>query len=150
MGVVMLKNIHKKIGPVLCCFLGMWMVCRAIPIRAGEEKQPDSPANIVTVDIPYSLFVSLVAYQELTEIENTGKNINSEMIPVLENIVGYLRTERKRYENLNLSGNTTLQHGQFMIRLDSHIDSFYRELLYRRKVDEYESLLEKQKTMMEK
>ncbi len=147
---MMLKNIQKKMGHVLCCFLGMWMVCRAMPLSAGEEKQPDSPANIVTVDIPYSLFVSLVAYQELTEMENTGKNINSEMIPVLENIMGYLRTERKKYENLNPSVKTNLQYRQFLLRLDSHIDSFYRELLYRRKIAEYESLLEKQKTMMEK
>ncbi len=144
-----MKNIHKKIGIVLCFFLGMCMVCRAEVISAGEEKHPDTPDNIVTVDIPYSLFVSLVAYQELTEMENTGKNISSEMIPVLENIVEYLRTERRKYENLNPSGSIRLRYGQFMIRLDRHIDSFQKELLYRRSAAEYESLMEKQKTMIE-
>lgn len=142
----MLKNAHKKKAAALFLLLGVWMVC-GIP-QAGAQEGDQS--NIVTVDIPYSLFVSLVAYQELTEMENTGKKINSEMIPVLENIVGYLRTERKKYENLNPSVKANLRHGEFLLRLDTHTENFYRELLYRRKVAEYEFLLEKQKKMMEK
>ncbi|MGE0085119.1 MAG: hypothetical protein AB7S75_11935 [Desulfococcaceae bacterium] len=145
-----MKNILEKTGFALCCFLGMWMGCGAVLIRAAEERRTDETPNIVTIDIPYSLFVSLVAYQELTEMENTGKTVNSEMIPVLENIVEYLRTERRKYENMNHSGMINFQYGKFLIRMDKHIDGFHRELIYRRRVAEYEALMEEQKKMIGK
>jgi len=144
-----MKNIHKKMGIVLCFFLGICMVWNALPIISAEEKNPDMPDNIVTVDIPYSLFVALVAYQELTEMENAGKKINSEMIPVLENIVGYLRTERGKYKNLSPSDSISSEYRQFLTRMDTHIESFSKELMYRRSTAEYETLMEKQKTMLE-
>lgn len=116
---------------------------------SGPSTAHSSKNKIVQFDISYKLFMALASYQELIEAENAGQNINKEILPVLEDIIIHIKSEKSKIKGLSLPENTTSQLKKVLKRMDDNIKSFSTELLFRQQLVELESLMEKQKKMLE-
>ncbi len=139
------------------CVLYLMMVCSlclygGVMARAADQPAAEQPSDsIVTVNIPYDLFLSLARYQELSEAERQeGKNIhNREIIPVLEKIIDIFKAERNRYRSLIQAERWSDELSRRLVRMDKLIEVYQNELQYRRKSRELEQLLIEQKALIE-
>ena len=93
------SSIKKISNLIILSILIIWI--STIPAFAGHDK--DESSDILTVDMPYNLFMALASYHELTETEADGENINKEIIPVIETIIDELTKEYKKCEELSES-----------------------------------------------
>ncbi len=131
---------------LLCLWIGAEPGQAAGP--AGESAgESDGAAAIVTVNIPYDLFLSMALYQELTEAEAMGRPVNGPLLPVLGQIIDALRGERMKFAHLPPTAHPDL--ADRLGRLDDLIGDFQSERLYRRKAMEMEQLIREQRRLLE-
>ncbi len=126
----------------------IWLCVAGAPVSAQETDKASSGDEIVVVDIPYALFVSLARYEDLTEAERQGQPVASELVPVLETIVDTLKKERDRFEPL-LARTSDGDIRECLARMDRLIEDYENELRYRRKAMALERLLEQQESLLD-
>lgn len=106
---------------------------------------PPLPEPIVTVSIPYRLFLALASYHELSEIETADAPLDAEIIPVLKTLVDGLKAQ---YE---IHGKPPVPDAvqNRLTRLSRHISQFRRELDFRRNRLSLQQLIDQQQSMIE-
>lgn len=114
----------------------------------GIKSQNILTPNIITIDMPYDLFVALASYHELSEAEKQGESINKDIIPVLEDIVKELAAERNKYKQISAEHKLKTRMEDFLNKMEKHRLGFYNELVYRKKVFQFNELLNKQNQLI--
>lgn len=135
----------------LClCMPGITIAQNTIEKKTDSIRSDSARSDtILTVDIPAELFMALVSYQELSEAEAEGKEVNRRLIPVLESIVEALKAERRKFESYRPEAGAEAMMKKRIAKLDSHLLDFQKELRYRRVLLEYRQLQKKQKALIE-
>jgi hypothetical protein len=123
------------------------LCCSGGPLAA--QAGADTGDEIVAVDIPYDLFLSLARYEELTEAEKQGADVTADLIPVLGAIVRSLKRERERFIPLLSNGSGDRRLRERLSRLDRLITDYENELRYRHRKKAYDRLLEEQKALIQ-
>lgn len=130
------------------CIMAFICLC-SLSGPTAAQGTGDTGDEIIAVDIPYDLFLSLARYEELTETETQGADVTEALIPVLETIVHSLKRERERFTPL-LSRDIGDHHlRKRLSRLDRLIDDYENELRYRHRKTAYDRLLEQQEALIE-
>ncbi len=116
-----------------------------------ERQRPDTERQqIVRVDISYALFAALAEYQEFSEAEKQGDSrANAALVPVLESILRELDQEYARHTALLDEAPDPGALEKRLQKLQAYIQDFRNELVFRKKVMEFNALLEKQKTLID-
>ncbi len=127
-------------------FIGLCFLVGSAGVQAPADAA--SGDEIVAVDIPYRLFLSLARYEELTAAEHQGKNMTADLIPVLEAIVDALKSEKEKFAPLVSGAGANIELRRRLNQLDDLIADYVNELRYRRKAMALERLLEHQNTLI--
>ncbi len=115
--------------------------------RVGDQEA----GQILTVSIPYRLFTALATYSECSEKEKSGENVDEEILPVLQIIIDELNRQYKAFSGFQ-DRSKAIDPGALqrrLGRLSNHIESFKKELTYRRKNLVLKELMERQKMMIQ-
>ncbi|MDM8545274.1 hypothetical protein QUF61_02155 [Candidatus Venteria ishoeyi] len=116
--------------------------------------------SVAVFDVPYELFAALSEYHDLTQSEEKNHQlIDTEMIPVIEDIIYYFEEERKKYTKIEKKQQTLGMENEHIIlnkvkenlkKMDAHLLDFRNELLFRKKAIEFRLLMKKQKALKDK
>ena len=144
-------SITKRPNPgriILAVWMIIWLGLPIGPAIAQESRNGSNSDEIVAVDIPYDLFLTLARYEDLTEAERQGRPVAAELIPVIETIVEALETEREKFRLILAQGLSDRDLRRRLAQLDRLIHDYENELRYRRKALELDRLLERQKSLI--
>ena len=137
-----------KLGIVFTWFLlSLLMIIpyQFMVISVFAENIQNFDQSVIEFDVPYELFAALSDYHDLTQSEEKRHLvIDEEMIPVIAEIIYSFEEERQKYLNIqNISDKMKKNLG----KMDDHLTDFRNELLFRKKVVEFRTLLEKQQKL---
>ncbi|MFK5970912.1 MAG: hypothetical protein QM487_12445 [Candidatus Marithrix sp.] len=114
-------------------------------ISAFAENIQNSDQSVIEFDVPYELFAALSDYHDLTQSEEKRHLvIDEEIIPVIAEIIYSFEEEQQKYLNIQ---NISDKVKNNLEKMDAHLIDFRNELLFRRKVVEFRTLLEKQQKL---
>ena len=133
---------------ILAVWMIIWLGLFLGPAIAQESPNGSNGDEIVAVDIPYDLFLSLARYEDLTEAERQGQRVATELVPVIDNIVEALETEREKFKLILAQGLSDRDLRRRLAQLNRLIHDYENELRYRRKALELDRLLEQQKSLI--
>lgn len=137
----------RRLAAVLCA-IGALLICRWG--TAAEDAAPAAaPDGLITVQIPYDVFMTLARYQDLMDAEARGETVDREMVDVLEIMIDRLMNIRRRYAEARTPNDMKEELGRRLGKLDRHLDDFRKERAYRRKIAELREKLEEQRALME-
>lgn len=138
---------------LIFCFFLMIMVSTSTATLANNEDI--IPEGIMTVDIPYNLFMALVLYHELSETEQAkatpnqfNHKLNQEIILAIHDVLDELRTEKIKYQILLEQYPNRTQIQQLLSRIEQTHATFNKELLFRQKVAEFLNLQQQQQQVI--
>lgn len=159
MGKITLTAKHSRLNYqsiiLLVCslFLVLMLAVSSKAIFANDEEMMSE--GIMTVDIPYNLFMALVLYHELSETEQSNaaakqqdRKINQEIILAIQDVLTELQHEGTKYQLLLEQYPKRTQIQQLLSRIDHTQAVFNKELLFRQKVAEFLELQQKQQQIM--
>jgi hypothetical protein len=133
---------------ILAAWMIIWLGLPIGPAIAQESPNGSNGDEIVAVDIPYDLFLSLARYEYLTEAERQGQHVAAELVPVIDTIVEALETEREKFQLILAQGLSDRDLRRRLAQLNRLIHDYENELRHRRKALELDRLLEQQKSLI--
>jgi hypothetical protein len=109
---------------------------------------PAGAQEIVMIDAPYELLDALGEYAELrTQEEQQGRQIDSEMLPVLDTILQEYQTQEQRLREIAPQPSQETQ--ERLNKIQRFIQIFGDERDYRQVVTQYRELVRKQQQLLE-
>jgi len=114
------------------------------PLVAFSQKAQNELAEF---DVAYELFAALSDYHDLTQAEEKRRLvIDKEIIPVIKEIIYYFEEERQKY--LKIQDEKFVAKVQKNLeKMDAYLTDFRNELLFRKKVVEFRTLLKEQQKL---
>ncbi len=146
-------NYNKMTCPQMSIFLGyilsllITVLTIFHPSVAFPQKVQNSQQSVVEFDVPYELFAALSDYHDLTQSEEKSNLvIDEEIIQAIAEIIYYFEEERQKYLSIQ-DQHFSAKVEKNLEKMDAHLTDFRNELLFRKKVVEFRTLLEKQQKL---
>ncbi len=141
---------NRRIKKIICGVLwGLLLLPVSVPAAGGSGGNA-ALDHIVSVNIPYDLFLSLAEYDALSKAEERGRAVDAKMIPVLGRIIDVLEGELRRFRSLSGTELPAEEISGRVQKMEGLIEDFRIEETIRRKEQELQKLLEKQKSLIER
>lgn len=141
---------NRRIKKIICGVLwGLLLLPVSVPAAGGSGGNA-ALDHIVSVNIPYDLFLSLAEYDALSKAEERGRAVDAKMIPVLGRIIDVLEGELRRFRSLSGTELPAEEISGRVQKMEGLIEDFRIEEMIRRKEQELQKLLEKQKSLIER
>ncbi len=133
------------LGYLLSLLIGVLTIF--YPLVAFPQKVQNSQQSVAEFDVPYELFAALSDYHDLTQSEEKRNLVvDEEIIQAITEIIYYFEEERQKYLSIQ-DKLVSAKVKQNLEKMDAHLTDFKNELLFRKKVVEFRTLLEKQQKL---